>query len=104
MVIEDYINELISSCGKSDKVDKEILDTYQSHFLNGDIGLVFNKYTKEEKYEVYAYIKTKEQIASPLLYKTSTEKNELELYYSELLDFIKNEEPKNIINRCIIRD
>ena len=104
MVIEDYINELISSCGKSDKVDKEILDTYQSHFLNGDIGLVFNKYTKEEKYEVYAYIKTKEQIASPLLYKKKKKKNELELYYSELLDFIKNEEPKNIINRCIIRD
>lgn len=103
MVIEDYINELISSCGKSDKVDKEILDTYQSHFLNGDIGLVFNKYTNEEKYEVYAYIKMKDKIASPLLYKTSTEKNELELYYSELLEFIKTDEPKNIINRCITK-
>lgn len=103
MVIEDYIDELISCCDKSDKVDKEILDTYQSHFLNGDIGLIFNKYTEEEKYEVYVYIKTKDKIASPLLYRTSTDKNELELYYSELLEFIKNDEPKNIINRCITK-
>ena len=103
MVIEDFINELISSCGKSNKVAKEILDTYQSHFLNGEIGLVFNKYIEEDKYEVYAYIKTKEQIASPLLYKTSIDKNELELYYSELLEFIKNNVPKDIINRCIIK-
>lgn len=104
MVIEDYIDVLISCCGKSDKVDKEIIDTYQSHFLNGDIGLIFNKYTEEEKYEVYIYIKTKDKIASPLLYITSTNKNELELYYSELLEFIKNDEPKNIINRCIIKN
>lgn len=104
MVIEDYIEELINCCAKSDKVDKEILDTYQSHFLNGDIGLMFNKYTEEEKYEVYIYIKTKDKIASPLLYKTSNVKNELELYYNELLDFIKKDEPKNIINRCIIKE
>ncbi len=103
MVIEDYIDELISCCSKSDKVEKEILDTYQSHFLNGDIGLIFNKYIEKEKYEVYVYIKTKDKIASPLLYKTSIEKNELELYYSELLEFIKNDEPKNIINRCITK-
>lgn len=102
-MIEDYMEELKNNCSKSNKGDKELLDTYQSHFLNGYIGLMFNKESSREGYEVYLYIKTKDQIASPLLYRVSNNKNELQLYYNELLNFIKNENEKNVINRCITK-
>ena len=36
-MIEDYMEELKNNCSKSNKGDKELLDTYQSHFLNGYI-------------------------------------------------------------------
>ncbi|MCR5146464.1 MAG: hypothetical protein K6B70_03855 [Clostridia bacterium] len=101
MVIGGFMKELKQHIGTSKKTDKEIIDSYQSHFLDGDIGIVFNKYSKEELYEVYVYIKTSDEIASPLLYKISNVRNDLELYYTKLLNFIKNNEPDIIMNRCI---
>lgn len=102
-MIEDYMELLIKNCGKANRTDKDLLDTFQTTFLNGYIGLMFNKEVLTNNYEVYLYIKTKSQIASPLLYKTSTDKIELQIYYNELLNFIKTENEKKVINRCIIR-
>ena len=104
MVIGEFMKDLKESVIDVSKADKEIIDNYQSEFLDGYIGLVFNKYIDSDNYEVYIYIKTTNEIASPLLYKSSNDKNAMEVYYTKLLDFIKNNEPDIIINRCISRD
>ena len=104
MVIGGFMKDLKESVISISKEDKEIVDSYQSYFLDGYIGLVFNKYANSDKYEVYLYIKTSNEIASPLLYKTSNDINTMKEYYTELLNFIKSEEPEIIMNRCISKD
>ena len=75
MVIGEFMKDLKESVIDVSKADKEIIDNYQSEFLDGYIGLVFNKYIDSDNYEVYIYIKTTNEIASPLLYKSSNDKN-----------------------------
>ncbi|MBO4246108.1 MAG: hypothetical protein J5892_05190 [Bacilli bacterium] len=104
MVIGGFMKDLKKSVISISKDDKEIVDSYQSYFLDGYIGLVFNKYTDSDKYEVYIYIKTSNEIASPLLYKTSNDINVMKEYYTELLNYIQKEEPDIIMNRCISKD
>jgi len=107
MKVNEIIEELQNFCfedKESIKDRKDLFDNYQIEFLDGWIGLLFNKYLYKNKFEVYVSIKSKDKIACPLLYKSFENINESREYYNFLKNFINNSDEKNIINRCKIRE
>jgi KaiC/GvpD/RAD55 family RecA-like ATPase len=55
-------------------------------------------------FEVYVNIKNKDYIADSLMYKAFYKQDEAKKYFEEVKKFIDNNDEKNIINRCKIRD
>ena len=99
MNIDTLIDELQKYCGLSDKdVNKEIYNSYQKNYLEGQAGVVIN--SMDNCYEIYLYVKNKDKIASPLAYmKTSIEK-EANNYYTKLLNVLDEKKPAELIDFC----
>ena len=107
MNLAEIIDDLQEYCYEektSFEGSKEMIDDYQIEFLDGYIGIVVNQYIGKNKFEVYLHIKTIDKIACPLLYKTFYEEEEAKKYHEELKKFINDNNEKNIVNRCKIRE
>lgn len=102
MKIDRIIEELKSFCMKNTKEDKEVYNTTQKDFLDGQIGVIMNKIINTENMEVYLYIKSKENIVCPLLLKKFMGVFDAKSYYDEIVDLIENNPEEYIINRCKI--
>ncbi len=91
MKVDILIDTLKEYVKKSDPSDnKEILKSYQTEYLDGFGGVIINSF--DEKYEIYAYIKNKDKIASPLLYwKTDKEDSSIN-YYNILINIINSQD------------
>ena len=100
MNIAEVIQDLQKYCISNTKEDKTIYKTSQNTFTEGFVGVMLNECTDSNDYEVYLYIKDKDLIASPLLLEKYKNVIDATNYYEELVDFIKNNTPENIVNRC----
>lgn len=100
MNITEIIQDLKKHCINNTKEDKTIFKTSQNSFMGGFIGVILNECTESNDYEVYLYIKDKELIASPLLLEKYKNVIDATNYYEELVDFIRNNTPESIVNRC----
>lgn len=91
MKIDTLIDTLKEYAEKSDKSEnKEIFKSYQTEYLDGYGGVIINSF--DQKYEIYAYIKNKDKIASPLLYwKTDKEDSSIN-YYNILISIINSQD------------
>lgn len=102
MKIDRIIEELKSFCMKNTIEDKEVYNTIQKDFLDGQIGVIMNKIINTENMEVYLYIKSKENIVCPLLLKKFMGVFDAKSYYDEIVALIENNSEEYIINRCKI--
>lgn len=100
MNIAEIIQDLKKHCTNNTKEDKTVFKSTQNAFMEGFIGVMLNECTESNNYEVYLYIKDKDLIASPLLLGKYKNVIDATNYYEELVDFIKNNTPESIINRC----
>lgn len=100
MQINDLIVLLKDYIKKSDDFDgKEIFDSYQTNYLDGYGGVIINSF--DNKFEIYAYIKNKELIASPLLYwKTDKEESAIR-YYNILVNIIDSQDYNVLKGFCV---
>lgn len=107
MDINKVIDNLINYCYKNDSsinIEKDLIDNYQEEFLNGFISVLLNKYLKDEGFEVYLCIKSKQKIACPLLYKIFKDEKAARNYYKSLKKIILNFDADSVINYCKSRD
>jgi len=107
MDINTIIDELKVYCYQDNSlinIEKELIDNYQEEFLNGFIGILLNKYTKSEGFEVYLSIKSKKKIACPLLYKHFNNENSAREYFQNIKKLIILSNEEKIINHCKIRN
>lgn len=100
MNINLIIDELRNYSLGSNMEEKKIIKTSQQTFMEGFIGVLLNECKESNNYEVYLYIKRKDLIACPLLLEKYNNVTDASNYYEKLLDFIQNNTPENIINRC----
>lgn len=84
--------------------EKTCLDDYQIEFLDGFIEVMLDSCLDRKVFEVYVNIKNKDYIADSLMYKAFYKQDEAKKYFEEVKKFIDNNDEKNIINRCKIRD
>lgn len=100
MQINELIKLLKDYVKKSDDFnDKEIFDSYQTSYLDGYGGVIINSF--DNKFEIYAYIKNKELIASPLLYwKTDKEESAIK-YYNILVNIIDSQDYNVLKGFCV---
>ena len=103
MNIVDIIQDLKQYKTENKKTDdKNIYKSTQHNFLEGYIGAIMNNDTSDDSYEVYLYIKDKEDIVSPLLLKKYNDVVNATNYFDELVYLIENNSEETIINRCKI--
>ena len=103
MNIRNEIEELQKYTSKVKKHNNSsIYKTVQHSFLDGYIGALLNDIDNSKSYEVYLYIKDKDIIACPLLFKQFNDIVSATEYYEEIIFLIENKEPEYIINRCKI--
>lgn len=102
MKIDVVIEELKNFCTENTKGDKEIFNTIQKDFLDGQIGIMMNKNTNNADIEVYLYMKSKKNIVCPLLLKKFISDFDATNYYDEVVNLIENNSEEYIINRCKI--
>ncbi len=100
MNIIEIIQDLKEYCTSNTKEDKTIFKSSQNTFMEGFIGVMLNECNESNNYEVYLYVKDKDLIASPLLLEKYKNVIDATNYYEELVDFIKNNTPESIVNRC----
>ncbi len=100
MNIIEIIQDLKEYCTSNTKEDKTIFKSSQNTFMEGFIGIMLNECNESNNYEVYLYVKDKDLIASPLLLEKYKNVIDATNYYEELVDFIKNNTPESIVNRC----
>lgn len=79
-----------------------IYKTVQHNFLTGQIGVILNDINDSKSFEVYVYVKEKDIIACPLLFKKFNDVVSATGYYEEVVSLIENNEPEYILNRCKI--
>ena len=84
--------------------EKSCLDDYQIEFLNGFIEVMLDSCLDRKVFEVYVNIKNKDYIADSLMYKVFYNQYEAKNYFEDVKKFINNNNEKNIINRCKIRE
>ena len=84
--------------------EKTCLDDYQVEFFNGFIEVMFDMCLDRKIFEVYINIKSTDEIADSLRYKMFYNQEEAKNYFEELKKFINENDEKNIINYCKIRD
>lgn len=84
--------------------EKTCLDDYQIEFLDGFIEVMLDSCLDRKVFEVYVNIKNKDYIVDSLMYKAFYKQDEAKKYFEEVKKFIDNNDEKNIINRCKIRD
>lgn len=75
-----------------------IYKTVQHDFLSGQIGVILNDINDSKSFEVYTYVKEKDVIACPLLFKRFDDVVSATSYYQELVYLIENNEPEYILN------
>jgi cellobiose-specific phosphotransferase system component IIB len=100
MQINELIGILKDYVKKSDQSDnKEIFDSYQTKYLDGYGGVIINSF--DNKFEIYAYIKNKELIASPLLYWKTDKAESAVKYYNILVNIIDSQDYNVLKGFCI---
>ena len=100
MQINELIGILKDYVKKSDQSDnKEIFNSYQTKYLDGYGGVIINSF--DNKYEIYAYIKNKESIASPLLYWKTDKEDSAVKYYNILVNIIDSQDYNVLKGFCI---
>lgn len=82
--------------------NKNVYRTIQNSFLDGYIGVIMNQIHNDDSYEVYLYIKEKENIVSPLLLRRFKDVFSAVNYFDELVYLIENNTEEVIIERCKI--
>ena len=105
MKANDIIDELQECCfdnKETIKYKKDMFDDYQIEFLDGWIEVIINQYIRDDSYEVYLCIKTKDKIACPLLYKKFNNVMDAKIYYEDIKNLIENNNENFIVNRCKI--
>lgn len=103
MNIVDIIQDLKQYKIENKKTDdKNIYKSIQHNFLEGYIGAIMNNDLSDDSYEVYLYIKDKENIVSPLLLKKYNDVVTATNYFDELVYLIENNSEEAIINHCKI--
>lgn len=101
MNIEEIIVELNNYTTHIDKeINKKLYKTTQHNIKDGNIGVMINKLLDTNEFEGYLYIKKKDKIACPLMYKKIANEEEADLYFEELNSLINNESIEYIINEC----
>ena len=100
MNIENIIIDLNNYITPIDKdLKKELYKTSQLSLEDGSIGIIINKLLDENLFEGYLYIKRKDKIASPLMYKGKLSKEYADQYFEELNNMINNENIDYIIGK-----
>ena len=100
MQINVLIDLLKNYVKKSDvSENKEIYNSYQTEYLDGYAGVIINSF--DNKYEIYAYIKNKELIASPLLYWKTDKEESAVRYYDILVNIIDSKDYNVLKGFCI---
>ena len=94
--IIDFLDKYKKETDKNE--NKEIYRSYQQPYLDGYAGVIFNALNNQ--YEVYAYIKNKDKIVSPLLLWQTISKEKANEYYNKLIEIIKSENYISLINSC----
>ncbi len=84
--------------------EKCCLDDYQIEFLTGYVEVIFDSCLDRNLFEVYVNIKNTDKIADSLMYKMFYNQEKAKKYFDEVKKFIDENDEKNIINRCKIRD
>lgn len=84
--------------------EKCCLDDYQIEFLTGYVEVIFDSCLDRNLFEVYVNIKNTDKIADSLMYKMFYNQEEAKKYFDEVKKFINENDEKNILNRCKIRD
>lgn len=103
MNIRKEIEELKKYTSQVRKHNKSsIYKTEQHGFLDGYIGAILNEIDNSKSFEVYLYIKDKDIIACPLLFKQFKDIVSATEYYEEIIFLIENNDPDYIVNRCKI--
>lgn len=101
MNIDEIIVELNDYTTPIDKeVEKELYKTTQLNLEDGNIGVMINKLFVQNEYEGYLYIKKKDKIACPLMYKKIPNIEEADSYFEQLNNIINNEDIEYIIEQC----
>ena len=99
MQIESLISELKEYVKKSDySENKEILDSYQTKYLNGYGGVIINSF--DNKFEIYVYLKNNDLIVCPLLYWKTNSKTSAINYYNILKSIIESQDFNVLIGFC----
>ena len=103
MNIRNEIQELKKFLQEEKKHNNVVIyKSVQHEFVGGYIGVILNDIDNSKSFEVYAYIKDKDIIACPLLFKKFKDIVSATEYYEEIIFLIENNEPEYIINRCKI--
>lgn len=76
-----------------------IFKTVQHEFAGAYIGVMLNDIDDSRSFEVYAYVKDKDIIACPLLFKKFTDIMLATEYYEKIVFLIENNETEYILNR-----
>ena len=76
-----------------------IFKTVQHEFAGAYIGVMLNDIDDSRSFEVYAYVKDKDIIACPLLFKKFTDIMLATEYYKKIVFLIENNETEYILNR-----
>jgi len=99
MNIDELIQKLSLYKKDSNKEkEKEVVDSYQVDFLEGKAGSIINKIS--DRYEIYMYLKNKNNIVSPLLlWKTDSEEKAID-YFKRLNSIIDSQDYNIIIGFC----
>lgn len=101
MNIDGIIDELNKYCTAVSKdINKDIYKTTQLNLEDGSIGVIINELLEIKEFEGYLYIKRKDKIACPLLYKKFNNPIDATNYFNELDDMIQNKPIDYIIARC----
>ena len=107
MRIDGIIKELKKRT-KCDEIladdDINLVDYYQMKLYDGFICIIIKENILKKSFEVYASIKSRTDIATPLLYKKFIDKNNAINYFLSLKNFLENNPEKNITNRCKMED
>ena len=104
MNISTIIDELQEFTSECNNMNKNLYRTMQLELEDGNIGIMFNKMIDTEEYECYLYIKRKEKIACPLLYRNFYNIYETIKYYNKLCDLIKNKSISYIVRYIKLQD
>ncbi len=82
-------------------LDRDLLLNKQINFNNVFVGVILNKVTEKNVYEVYIYIKTNTKIACPLKYSLIEDEKEAKTEYFKNKKFIETTNFDNIVKAFI---